>query len=130
MGNGILSRIMWSETLVFMLIRIACGSIAVFLVILVTGGASQSSHGSQSELLLGSIVAIPVMVLMLSGVSLITAWLSQVGLPFAGLVSMICSFPMYLGDPLVWMLHKVRPEWVPVEEPAFFNPPIVWVLSE
>jgi len=43
---------------------------------------------------------------------------------------MVCSIPMYIGDPMVWVLHKIRPQWVPVAEPGFINPPLVWVLNE
>jgi len=31
---------------------------------------------------------------------------------------------------MVWLLHKVRLEWVPVAEPSFVNPTFVRVLNE
>ena len=125
MGNGLLSRVNWGGTLVFMLIRIGFGTVGLFIFFLLTGGL-QGAGGLQSANLLG----LPFVVVILSGMSLVAGWLSQQGLPFAGLVSMVCSIPMYIGDPMVWVLHKVRPQWVPVGEPGFINPPLVWVLNE
>lgn len=121
MGNGLLSRVNWGGTLVFMLIRIAFGTVGMFIFFLLTGGLQGGT---------GGIVALPIFVLMMSGISLVAGWLSQQGLPFAGLVSIVCSIPMYIGDPMVWVLHKIRPQWVPVAEPGFINPPLVWVLNE
>lgn len=125
MGNGLLSRVNWGGTLVFMLIRIAFGTVGLFIFFLLTGGL-QGASGLQGANILG----LPFVVVILSGMSLVAGWLSQQGLPFAGLVSMVCSIPMYIGDPMVWVLHKVRPQWVPVAEPGFINPPLVWVLNE
>jgi hypothetical protein len=125
MGNGLLSRVNWGGTLVFMLIRIAFGTVGLFIFFLLTGGL-QGASGLQGANILG----LPFAVVILSGMSLVAGWLSQQGLPFAGLVSMVCSIPMYIGDPMVWVLHKVRPQWVPVAEPGFINPPLVWVLNE
>ncbi|KPQ00010.1 MAG: hypothetical protein HLUCCA12_17705 [Rhodobacteraceae bacterium HLUCCA12] len=120
MEKGFLSRVSWNGTLMLMLIRVAFGTVGFFLVLTISDGFPQGTN----------IVALPLAVLAMSGISLIAAGLSQVGLPFAGLVSMIFSFPMYIGDPMVWVLHKVRPQWVPVDEPSFINPPFVWVLNE
>lgn len=130
MGNGLLSRVNWGGTLVFMLIRIAFGSIAMLLFMALTGGLQQSTAGGGGTAFLAALVAIPMAVGILSVVSLVAAWLSQQGVPFAGLISMACSIPMYIGDPMVWVLHKIRSQWVPVAEPGFINPPFVWVLNE
>jgi len=126
MGNGFLSRVNWNGTLVFMLIRVAFASIGFLLLMAFTGAFSQG----QGSDVAGSIIVFPFVVLILSGMALISGWLSQQGLPFAGLFALVCSIPMFLGDPMVWLLHKLRPEWVPVAEPGFINPTFVWVLNE
>ena len=36
---------------------------------------------------------------------------------------------MFIGDPMVWVLKKLKLEWVPVDEPGIFNPPLVWVMK-
>lgn len=126
MGNGFLSRVNWNGTLVFMLIRVAFASIGFLLLMAFTGALSQAQGGDVG----GSILMVPIVVLILSGMALVAGWLSQQGLPFAGLFALVCSIPMFIGDPMVWLLHKVRPEWVPVAELSFINPTFVWVLNE
>jgi len=119
MGNGLLSRVNWGGTLVFMLMRIAFGTIGFFILFSMTGGV-----------LGGNILGLPFVIAMFSGLALVAAWLSQAGVPFAGLFNIVFSIPMYVGDPMIWVLHKIRPQWVPVREPAFINPPFVWVLND
>ena len=126
MGNGFLSRVNWNETFIFMLIRVAFASIGFFLLMAFTGGLAQTQSGN----VVSTVLMIPFAVLILSGMAFVSGWLSQQGLPFAGLFSLVCSIPMFIGDPMVWLLHKIRPDWVPVAEPSFINPTFVWVLNE
>jgi hypothetical protein len=40
------------------------------------------------------------------------------------------TLPLMFGDPFTFVLHKVKPEWVPVEEYNFLNfVPIVFVVD-
>lgn len=121
MAENFLSRIMWQETLVFMLIRPAFGTIGLALIIL----ASNPGFFSDPQ----NIIMLPVGMLMCAGIALGAGWLSQVGVPLAGIISLGCSVPMFIGDPMVWVLKKLKPEWVPVDEPGIFNPPLVWVMK-
>ena len=121
MAENFLSRIMWQETLVFMLIRLAFGTIGLALIIL----ASDPGFFSDPQ----NIIMLPVGMLMCAGIALGAGWLSQVGVPLAGIISLGCSVPMFIGDPMVWVLKKLKLEWVPVDEPGIFNPPLVWVMK-
>ena len=66
MENGFLSRVSWSGTLIFMLIRVAFGTVGIFLLFLIIGSLQE-----------GSLLAIPIVVVFLSGMSLVAAWLSK-----------------------------------------------------
>lgn len=109
-----------------MLIRVAFTSIAFLLLMPFTGVFAQAQGGDVA----GSVVMIPIVVLMLSGIAVLAGWLLQQVSPFAGLFALVCSIPMFIGNPMVWLLHKVRLEWVPVAEPSFVNPTFVRVLNE
>jgi len=47
--------------------------------------------------------------------------LGAMGVPFAGLAANIVGIIVAVGDPLVFILSKVRPTWVPVNKFSFFN---------
>ena len=61
---------------------------------------------------------------------LFLSWLSGLGVPFTGIFSAIVAFMAALGDPFTFILHKNKPELVPVEKYGFFNlVPIIFVLD-
>jgi hypothetical protein len=61
---------------------------------------------------------------------LLLSWLSGLGVPLTGIFSAIVAFMAALGDPLTFILHKNKPELVPVEKYGFFNlVPIIFVLD-
>ncbi len=51
----------------------------------------------------------------------IVGWLSDLGVPFIGLMSLFLAFMMAVGDPFTFMLHKYRPDLVPIEQYKFFD---------
>lgn len=54
-------------------------------------------------------------------IGLIAAWLSGLGVPWVGLLAAIFAFFVGVGDPLVFVLKKVRPDLVPAESVKFFS---------
>ena len=140
MGNGLLSRVNqfllrvnWRGTLVFMLIRIASATVGLslfYLFALLSGHQTPPPNVPLPAMMLVAPFGLAVMVAFMSGCSLMLALLSKVGVPYVGFFSIFFNFTMWIGDPMIWVLHKIRPQWVPVAEPGFFNPPFVWVLNE
>lgn len=61
----------------------------------------------------------------------IVTWLSELGVPFIGFMAPILAFMMAVGDPFTYILHKNRPDFVPVDEYKFFNlNPIIFVVDD
>jgi hypothetical protein len=120
MANGLLSQIHWGGTFKFMALRIIATSIVILVFFVVSGAAAEFG---------ADLVLVPVVVVILAAIALGTAWLSQIGVPFAGVFSLCMSIPFFAGDFLIWLLHKIRPEWVVIAEPRFFNAPVVWILK-
>lgn len=59
--------------------------------------------------------------------------LDHIGLPFSwvfGLLALPFAFMSIIGDPLVWLLHKIKPEWVGVERFRFINPSFLFVFKQ
>lgn len=52
---------------------------------------------------------------------LFCGWLSRIGVPFAGLLSIFSSLVIVVGDPVVWTIHKIKPDLVPIAEPKFLD---------
>jgi ABC-type polysaccharide/polyol phosphate export permease len=114
----------WSSTLVFSAMRIGCASVVVFLFMMIVGGGGA---GGGIGAVLYLIVVLPFFVACCGVISMMCGWLGQKGVPFAGLVGIGIGLPLLAGDPLVWLVSKLRPDWIPVADPGFFNPPLVLV---
>lgn len=52
---------------------------------------------------------------------LFSSWLARIGVPFAGLFTIICSLVIVIGDPVAWIISKIKPDLVPIEKPRFLN---------
>ena len=52
---------------------------------------------------------------------LLCSWLARIGVPFIGLLSVISSLVIVVGDPIVWIISKIKPELVPIEKPKFLD---------
>jgi hypothetical protein len=58
--------------------------------------------------------------------------IDRAGIPFAwvfGLLALPLMFVSMVGDPLVWVLHKIKPEWVGLERFGFINPTFLFVTK-
>ena len=104
-------RILWKDTIWLNLLRAAFGGL-VWSVFLWTQG------GSDPQMFLLMPLMYPVVVLP---VVLFASLLARLGVPFAGLFSLLFSLLIVVGDPFVYVLHKVAPKWVPVKEFGFIN---------
>lgn len=56
--------------------------------------------------------------------------LARAGVPLAGAFSFFWACLCAVGDPLVWIFHKIQPAWVGVENFGFFNPSFLFVLKQ
>jgi hypothetical protein len=51
----------------------------------------------------------------------ITGWLARIGIPVIGILSIVCSLVIVVGDPVVWIISKIKPDLVPVDCPKFLD---------
>ncbi len=103
---------LWKETLWYNCMRAGFAGL-IWSVVLVAGGSSPS------YLILGP----PMFALFMYPVfgittALFMAFFGPVGL-FAG--AFAAMFMVSVGDPFVYALSKIKPEWVPVEKPSIFS---------
>lgn len=116
----------WRATILHNLLRAACAGIVVSIIMLFF----VPEVGVGSALLYVLIWPIGYLIFMLP-MGLVAGFLSRVGVPFVGLLSIAFSLAIAIGDPLVWMLKRTKPEIVPVDKPGFFEfSVIVFVIDE
>jgi len=62
----------------------------------------------------------------------ITATLSRMGVPYIGLISIVCSFLFIVGDPILWIFNKITEgKYIPVRDLNFINFTIIlFVVDE
>jgi hypothetical protein len=107
-------------------IRIVSASIVLITIVLIAVAfAADSRFGAED--MFGLLFAVPIVILFMSTVALLCALASQIGIPFAGIMSWAFNIPLILGDVLIWCVYRIRPNWIPVDDPRFINPIIVWV---
>lgn len=70
-----------------------------------------------------SLLLFPIIYLIfLVPISLIVYLLARIGVPFVGLIEILLSLAVVVGDPLVYIAHKILPPGIiPVEKPKFLN---------
>lgn len=61
---------------------------------------------------------------------IVAGWLNRIGIPFVGLLTFIPAMMVIPADPIMFILHKVNPNLVPVDEYRFIEPSIsIWVYD-
>lgn len=105
-------RINWPATALYNLIRSASAGIVWFVIMLFTSQPSDAWHA------LGLPLAYFAFLLPLG---LFCAFLIDRGVPLAGLVTILFALILAVGDPLLFVVHKIKPTLLPVDRPGFFN---------
>jgi len=70
-------------------------------------------------------VVLPVGLPVYGGMAMFCGFLSARGVPFVGLFAGAMSLMFALGDPPLFLLHRARPDLVPMDQPSFFSLRIV-----
>ena len=112
------SEISWGSTILLALMRLASASLVVAILMIVTTGQMSPA----------AIIAAPMFLGMCVAAALTGAFLDKMGVPIVGLL-VILGFAVILGDPLVWLLKKQKPDLVPVDSFGIFNRPILFVAK-
>lgn len=117
-------RIQWGATAQVNLIRSVCAGIGLAIVSLVI---LQKPILEALAIIPGSPLAYFLIFLPFG---LACSWLSSIGVPWVGLFSLVAALFIVLGDPLVYLIHKWQPSFVPVQEYGFFNFQLVIYVLE
>jgi hypothetical protein len=108
-------RIDWPATLRLNLLRAVFAGLFWALLQLIAGQAS-------ALVALVMVAAFPIGYAgFMLPFGLVAAWLASVGVPFAAWITGVFAVIVAVGDPLVWVLHRSRPSWVPADRPAFMS---------
>lgn len=116
-------HIKWKETLLLNLIR----SFSAGIIWLIAGITIQiADQQTQQAMPLAAMLLFPIMLpvayfTFLMPVGLICSFLSDIGIPFVGLITAFAAISVAVGDPIMYVLHSSKPGLVPVEDYGFFN---------
>lgn len=108
-------RIQWVETLWLNCLRAAAAGIVWCIVFSIL-----QPQDIRHWLILPIALPLGYPVILLP-IGLLAAFLSQRGLPWLGIVTLLFTLEVFPGDPLVFILHKVYPRLVPVQRFGFVN---------
>ena len=106
-------RINWKDTLQINLIRSIFAGIVWFVIRLF----AEQPSGETFVMLLFPLAYL----IILLPVGLLAGALSSIGIPFIGIITFIISIFIVVGDPFTYILHKTKPELIPIEDYGFFN---------
>jgi hypothetical protein len=123
-------NINWPETLKYCLIRAFWAGVAWALLGVAAGAGNLSGQTLHAATIpLGFVILYFVLLLP---IGLAAGWLSSMRVPFAGFISLIFSLMVAVGDPLVFIVFKLkRSKGLPVENPGFINfKIIIFIINE
>lgn len=106
----------WTSTLIYNMQRAVGMGIVALIIAIFSGEPFKLSY------IFMPVVAPIIYLVILVPIGLAAAWLADLDVPFVGLITIVCSFYVLVGDPLVWLADLVIPKKiVPVENPKFIN---------
>ena len=114
--------IQWGATLQVALIRVAIASLLWPLIFVIFGSASVSEFFPQ-------VFTFFLLLLTFLAVAIPAIGLARADVPFVGLAA-LPAWLVVIADPFVKLLHSKKPEWVPVAEFKFINPPVLAVFGQ
>lgn len=125
----IFNNVNWNATMKFMGVRLAAATVVLIPLYLMFGPAESSTA---TAFFMAPVFAVLCMCFAFFG-SFVVKAIDAMGLELPatifGFFLLVISIPFRLGDPLVRLLHKSKPEFVPVDDPGWFNPPLVLVYN-
>ena len=118
----------WKATLQVNVMRAAAAGfiIGTVMALMLSG---EPSAGSNRLMVLAMpliyAVVLPIGLPFYFAMAMFLGFLSDLGVPFVGLFNVFLSFIFAIGDPFLFLLHRSRPDLVPLDQPSFFTLRIV-----
>lgn len=114
--------IQWGATLQVAAIRIAVAAVLWTFFMFVMGSLTPVEL-VPSALLWAALLSVFI------GIAIPAIGLAKANVPLVGLAA-LPAWLVVIADPLVKILHSKKPEWVPVEEFKFINPPVLTIFGD
>lgn len=126
MGKFLLKDIVWGATLKINLVRVVVAGIV--WTIIAYAMHMETPHGMPG--LWFYMVIWPIGYFILLPVAIIAGWLSNIGIPFTGLLTFIPAIMVMPADPIMFFIHKTNKNFIPVENYKFIEPAFsIWVYD-
>ncbi len=113
--------IQWGPTLQVAAIRIAIASILWPILIVIFGSGKAAEFFPMVFVLLFGLTACVLVAIPVIG-------LVRANVPWVGLAA-LPAWAIVIADPIVKLIHTKRPEWIPVDNFSWFNPPVLAVFA-
>ncbi|ETX08311.1 hypothetical protein [Candidatus Entotheonella palauensis] len=124
-------NVRWGNTLWLNLLRAIAAGIVWAIFALIVNSDSPDAPSWWSLPFLAPIMYFILLPIYYITAKILTAILGDIIEGAINLMTFLCSFAIAIGDPLVFILHKFKPEFVPVDEYKFMNFRfVIMVLNE
>ena len=124
MESFALKDVMWRETLYLSFLRVLVAGV----IWTVFGYVNSPSTDLWWEVLAMPFAFLFGFHLFFLPLGLIANFLSGIGIPFIGIFTWPGIILVIPADPLIFLVHKIKPDFIQVEKYGFFNPMIIFVL--
>ena len=114
--------IQWGATLQVAAIRVGVASIIWTLFMLVTGSVPAME-------LLPTVLKWILLLSVFIAIAIPAIGLAKANVPLVGIAA-LPAWLIVVADPLVKILHSMKPEWIPVDEFKLINPPVLALFGE
>jgi len=112
-----LKHVLWGPTIKLVLLRALSGGVVWAALGLLIRPPTMLWY----QAILGGLLGAPLLSLLYLPIGLVCGALSQRGVPFIGLGTFPLLALVVVGDPLLWLAAKSKPDLVPIEDFKFFN---------
>ena len=120
--NEFFQTIQWGATLQIAAIRIAIASMLWPLLFVILGNTTVAEFFPQ-------VFSLLLMLTAFIAIAIPAIGLARANVPLVGLAA-LPAWLVVIADPLVKIIHSKKPEWVPVEEFKFINPPVLAIFTQ
>ncbi|MBV5273971.1 MAG: hypothetical protein JZU52_10110, partial [Lamprocystis purpurea] len=122
-------KISWRSTLQIALIRILVASLLYTILWIFNNADGEASFMTLNVWLniLKFWLGLSVILAVAMAIAIPVSALSRAGVPLIGLLS-LPAWLIAVGDPLVWIVWRLKPEWVPVDRFRLINAPVLSVF--
>jgi len=126
MAKFLLKDILWGATLKVNLVRVIVAGIIWTIIAYAMGMETPSGMPGLWLYMfiwpIGYFIFLPI--------AMVAGWLSNAGVPFAGLITFIPAIMVIPADPIIFFIHKANKNFVPVENYKFIEPAFsIWVYE-